>query len=342
MFLSTSSCTTSSAVKQPKVFFSFRRSPRRSDEALCTGTEGRRGVWDAQVMGSTEYTKMAVNSTNDRTWSGCAVLFLRCCNPGSDLLTFYKDKHGKFSMFKVIKLTLTDVAGGLDGYEILKLHDADPFLGVELKFMDALPCKRFLDSYACGSLLQFLSQHASRLLTLPDEVAMEAVLKAGTHILDHDLKNTDLCLQHIYQSQPVRLRDDEVTQLEQQLQNSYAPPAQTPQEVPKNCFLFQKRVFDDRPLTSADQQRFAAHVGRDWKRVGRALQKNCRALKGTAIDNLAYEYEREGLYEQAYQLLGRFIQSEGRSARLGRLISALEESKLTNMAEIMLDIQPRE
>lgn len=101
-------------------------------------------------------------------------------------------------------------------------------------------------------------------------------------------------------------------------------------------------ISDDRPLTSADQQRFAAHVGRDWKRVGRALQKSCRALKGPAIDNLAYEYEREGLYEQAYQLLGRFIQSEGRSAKLSRLISALEETKLTSMAEIMLGIQPRD
>ncbi|KAK1798246.1 hypothetical protein P4O66_006642 [Electrophorus voltai] len=293
-------------------------------------------------MDSTENRKLAVNCTNSCAWSGCAVLFLQCRNPGCDLLTFYKDKHGKFSLFKVIKLTLTDAVGGLDGYEILKLHDADPFLGVELKFMTLLSCKRFLDSYACGSLLQFLSQHASRLLELADGVPMEARLQAGTHILDQNLEDPDLCLHYIYQSQPVHLRDDEVTQLEQQLQNSYASPAPTSQEVPKNCFLFQKRVFDDRPLTSADQQRFAAHVGRDWKRVGRALQKSCRALKGPAIDNLAYEYEREGLYEQAYQLMGRFIQSEGRSARLGRLINALEESKLISMAEIMLDIQPRE
>lgn len=95
-------------------------------------------------------------------------------------------------------------------------------------------------------------------------------------------------------------------------------------------------------MTSSDQQRFASLVGRDWKRVGRVLQKTCRALKGPAIDNLAYEYEREGLYEQAYQLLGRFIQSEGRSARLGRLISALEETKLTGIAEIMLGIQSQE
>lgn len=45
--------------------------------------------------------------------------------------------------------------------------------------------------------------------------------------------------------QPVRLRDDEVTQLEQQLQNSYIPPIQTQKEVPKNCFLFQKRLFGE-------------------------------------------------------------------------------------------------
>ncbi|XP_076880036.1 tumor necrosis factor receptor type 1-associated DEATH domain protein [Brachyhypopomus gauderio] len=293
-------------------------------------------------MDSAGNMKLSENSRVNCTWSGCVVLFLKCKNPGSDLLTFYKEEPGKFSLFKVIKLTLTDAVGGLDGYEILKLHDADPFLGVELKFMATPPCKRFLDSYACGSLPEFLSQHASRLLGLSDGIAMEARLQAGTHILDQNLEDPELCLHYIYESQPVRLRDDEVTQLEQQLQNSYAPPTPTTPEVPKNCFMFQKRVFDDRPLTPVDQQRFAAHAGRDWKRVGRALQKTCRALKGPAIDNLAYEYEREGLYEQAYQLMGRFIQSEGRSARLGRLIGALEESKLISIAEIMLGVQPQE
>lgn len=95
----------------------------------------------------------------------------------------------------------SDVAGGLDGYEILKLHDADPFLGVELKFMDISPCRRFLDSYSCGSLLQFLSQHASRLLSIPDGVSVEAMLKAGTYTLDHSLQDQERCLQLIYQSQ---------------------------------------------------------------------------------------------------------------------------------------------
>lgn len=95
-------------------------------------------------------------------------------------------------------------------------------------------------------------------------------------------------------------------------------------------------------LAAGDLQRFSNGVGRDWRKVGRALGKNCRALKGPAIDNLAYEYEREGLYEQAYQLLSRFIQAEGSAARLGRLVRALEDSKLTSLAENILDIQPRE
>lgn len=95
-------------------------------------------------------------------------------------------------------------------------------------------------------------------------------------------------------------------------------------------------------LTGGDVQSFSSGVGRQWKHVGRALAKSCQALKGPAIDNLAYEYEREGLYEQAYQLLSRFIQAEGRAAKLSRLVKALEDCKLTSLAESILEIQPRE
>lgn len=95
-------------------------------------------------------------------------------------------------------------------------------------------------------------------------------------------------------------------------------------------------------LSTADVQSFSNGVGRQWKNVGRALGKSCRALKGPAIDNLAYEYEREGLYEQAYQLLNRFTQAEGSAAKLSRLVKALEDCKLTNLAENILDIQPQE
>lgn len=93
-------------------------------------------------------------------------------------------------------------------------------------------------------------------------------------------------------------------------------------------------------LSPADVQSFSNGVGRQWKYVGRALGKSCRALKGPAIDNLAYEYEREGLYEQAYQLLNRFIEAEGRAAKLSRLVKALEDCKLNNLVENILEIQP--
>lgn len=285
----------------------------------------------------------------DGPWTGCAVLFLQSSCPVVNLLSLYKEQQGKFSVFKVIKLTLTDSAGGLEGYEILKLHDAYPLLGVEVKFVEAGACRRFLESYSSGAVLQSLSQHACRLLPGNQELVVETQLKAGTYTLDHCLDNLELCLCHIHRSQPERLRDDEVAELEQQLQNqalshTHQPPMHTQEEgpVPSNCFKFQKSVFEDRMLTAEDLQCFSNGVGRQWKHVGRALGKSCRALKGPAIDNLAYEYERDGLYEQAYQLLSRFIQAEGREAKLGRLVKALEDCKLTSLAENILDLQPRE
>ncbi|KAL1007288.1 hypothetical protein UPYG_G00084570 [Umbra pygmaea] len=288
-----------------------------------------------------------VQNVEDGPWAGCAVLFLRSCHT-MNLLSLYKNTQGKFSVFKVIKLTLTDSAGGLEGYEILKMHDADPLLGVEVKFVDASACRRFLESYGSGAVQQSLSQHASRLLTDSQALSVETQLKAGIHTLDVCIHNLDLCLQHIHQSQPERLRDDEITELEQQLQSQalgHLPqPPTIPQEeipVPDNCFRFQEKVFENRMLEPGDLQRFSNGVGRDWRKVGRTLGKECRALNGPAIDNLAYEFEREGLYEMAYQLLNRFIQAEGREARLVRLVRALEENKLTSLAENILDIHPR-
>ncbi|XP_045889374.1 tumor necrosis factor receptor type 1-associated DEATH domain protein isoform X2 [Micropterus dolomieu] len=292
---------------------------------------------------------MADKSLDRGPWTGCAVMFLQSLCPGVNLLSLYKDQQGKFIIFKVIKLTLTDSAGGLGGYEILKVHDADPFLGVEVKFVDVATCQQFLESYSSGTVRQSLSQHACRLLALPQELAVETQLKASTHILDLYLDKLELCLQHIHLSQPERLRDEEIDHLEQQLQNQARGPAsqsaankQEGLPDPSNDFEFQNRKFEDRMLTAADVQSFSNGVGRQWKHVGRALGKSCRALKGPAIDNLAYEYEREGLYEQAYQLLSRFIQAEGRAAKLSRLVKALVDCKLTSLAENILDIQPRE
>lgn len=92
----------------------------------------------------------------------------------------------------------------------------------------------------------------------------------------------------------------------------------------------------NRPLNLQDQQTFARSVGLKWRRVGRSLQRSCRALRDPALDSLAYEYERDGLYEQAFQLLRRFIQAEGRRATLQRLVEALEENELTSLAEDLL------
>lgn len=95
----------------------------------------------------------------------------------------------------------SDSAGGLGGYEILKVHDADPFLGVEVKFEDVAACQQFLESYSSGAVRQSLSQHACRLLALPQEFTVETQLKASTHILDLYLDKLELCLQHIHLSQ---------------------------------------------------------------------------------------------------------------------------------------------
>lgn len=94
-----------------------------------------------------------------------------------------------------------DSARGLSGYEILKVHDADPFLGVEVKFMDVAACQQFLSSYSSGALHQSLSQHACRLLALPQELTVETQLKAGTHILDLCLDDLGRCLKHVHLSQ---------------------------------------------------------------------------------------------------------------------------------------------
>lgn len=289
---------------------------------------------------------MAGKAVSRGPWTGSAVLFLQSLCPGVNLLSLYKDNKGKFIIFKVIKLTLSDSAGGLAGYEILKVHDADPFLGVEIKFLDVNTCQQFLESYSSGTVGQSLSQHGCRLLSLPQDITVQTQLKASTHTLDLYLDQMELCLQQIHLSQPERLRDEEIEHLEQQLQsqafNNAQPSLPLTQEesVPINAFKFQNRVFKDRMLSQADVQSFSNGVGRYWKFVGRALGKNCRALKGPAIDNLAYEYEREGLYEQAYQLLNRFMQAEGREAKLSRLVKALEDCKLMSLAENILDIHP--
>lgn len=97
-------------------------------------------------------------------------------------------------------------------------------------------------------------------------------------------------------------------------------------------------LSDNRTITPDDHQKFAKSVSKKWKQVGRSLQSCCRALRDPVIDNLALEYDREGLYEQAYQMLLRFIQSEGKKATIARLIAALEENGLVSLAEELLGL----
>lgn len=67
--------------------------------------------------------------------------------------------------------------------------------------MDVAACQQFLNSYSSGALHQSLSQHACRLLALPQELTVETQLKAGTHILDLCLDDLERCLKHIHLSQ---------------------------------------------------------------------------------------------------------------------------------------------
>ncbi|KAH0619494.1 hypothetical protein JD844_000154, partial [Phrynosoma platyrhinos] len=122
-----------------------------------------------------------------------------------------------------------------------------------------------------------------------------------------------------------------------------SPPSYSSLEIAKplpqsDTFTFQDQQFANRKITLEDHQKFAKLVSKKWKQVGRSLQVNCRALRDPVIDNLAIEYEREGLYEQAYQLLRKFIDSEGKKATIQRLVAALEENGLISLAEELLGL----
>ncbi|MBN3281045.1 TRADD protein, partial [Polyodon spathula] len=282
------------------------------------------------------------SSSGSGGWTGSAFLFLQSNLQQVDLPVLYKNPEQKINVFKALKLTLSDSAGGLDGYEILKVHDTDSDLIIQIKFSDEMHCMAFLESYASGGLKQCLGQHLRAVLSVTEELEFDIKLKAGRKTLDDFLKDRDRCLRCIKEAQPDRLKDDEVAQLEKALQTIPPNSREEGSLLPSNSFKFQGRVYDDRRLTSSDHQKFAFEIGKQWKKVGRSLQKGCRALKDPAIDNLAYEFDRDGLYEQAYQMLNKFRQSEGKKAKLSRLISALEENGLMGIAERMLDIQPAE
>lgn len=218
-------------------------------------------------------------------------------------------------------------------------------------------CGRFLQAYREGALRTALQRCMAPALA-QEALRLQLELRAGAEQLDSWLTDEERCLNYILAQKPDRLRDEELAELEDELckltcdctgqggaiQVASAGskfPVSSPTEekpLPAACqtFLFHGQLVVNRPLTLQDQQTFARSVGLKWRRVGRSLQRNCRALRDPALDSLAYEYERDGLYEQAFQLLRRFMQAEGRRATLQRLVEALEENELTSLAEDLL------
>ncbi|XP_028665224.1 tumor necrosis factor receptor type 1-associated DEATH domain protein [Erpetoichthys calabaricus] len=279
------------------------------------------------------------SSPGSGTFSGSVLLFIRSKSNVVNLSALYNNPDKKDKVFKTLKIALVDAAGGIDGFEILKIIADDLEIILHIKFIKENSCRKFLDSYRSKGLQQSLIQH-TKVLVPSEDPRFETQLKTYSKILDDFIAEQDKCVHNIMEAQPNRLKDDEIEELETRLKkatlNSREPPR--PAGTPCSTFLFQDKHFDDRKLTGEDQQTFAKKIGKSWKKVGRCLQKTCRALQDPAIDNLAYEYDREGLYEQAYQMLGKFMQAEGKKATLSRLISALEETELAGVAELILGI----
>ncbi|XP_063168823.1 tumor necrosis factor receptor type 1-associated DEATH domain protein isoform X2 [Candoia aspera] len=302
-------------------------------------------------------------------WVGSAYLFVQATSKKVFLPTLYRNPEQRPCIFKALKLAFADSTGGLNGLDILKVHCSDPHLIIQLKFCKEENCRRFLQSYHQGDLQDALQRHLKVSLSLASLEPLKMKLKAGAETLDSMILEVERCLECISREKPDHLRDEEIAELEESLKilncqestcpllksplslgssppalNS-PPPSSSPSGLSKPLlqqptFTFQGQQFADRRITPDDHQKFAKLVSKKWKQVGRSLyvQSKCRALRDPLIDNLAIEYEREGLYEQAYQLLRRYIDSEGKKATIQRLITALEDNGLISLAEELLGL----
>uniref|UniRef100_A0A6J0UM51 Tumor necrosis factor receptor type 1-associated DEATH domain protein n=1 Tax=Pogona vitticeps TaxID=103695 RepID=A0A6J0UM51_9SAUR len=324
-----------------------------------------------------EESRMMGDSPN--VWVGSAYLFVQSTSEKVLLPMLYGNPQQKPSVFRAFKLALADSTGSLHGVDVLKVYCSEPHLIVQLKFSKEENCRRFLQSYREGTLQDSLQKHLKNTLSMASVVSVETELKAGAEKLDSMIREEDRCLACIYKEKPNRLRDEEIIELEESLLHlscseesktdqsgssspprslnsstpssnsslqslNSSPPSYSSLEIPgslpqADTFIFQDQPFANRRITPQDHQKFAKLVSKKWKQVGRSLQASCRALRDPVIDNLAMEYEREGLYEQAYQLLRRFIDSEGKRATIQRLIAALEDNGLLSIAEELLGVQ---
>lgn len=285
-------------------------------------------------------------------WIGSVFLFIWTDSCQPDLPALYRDSRQQLNVYKVLQLTLSDTTEDKHKAEILKVLNTDKQLITQIKFSSEEICARFLKSYFNGRLVSCLHNHLSTIFSVP-HARVYTQLQAGDKQLDSLLDDEQLCIKCISEQKPAHLKDEHIVQLEQSLKNLSLKSEQQisigtlcsdrgqtgggrnnlSQEV---TFAFHDQQFVDRVLSREDHQKFAKSVGKRWKLVGRTLSKTCRALQDPAIDNLAYEFEREGLYEQAYQMLLKYMQSEGKKATLSRLIDALVENELRGLAEDLL------
>ncbi|ELW56783.1 tumor necrosis factor receptor type 1-associated DEATH domain protein isoform X2 [Tupaia chinensis] len=302
---------------------------------------------------------MAAESNEHEEWVGSAYLFLESSLDKVVLSDVYAHPGQKVVMYKALQTALAEIGGSPDVLQMLKMHRSEPQLIVQLRFCGRLLCGRFLRAYREGALRAALQRCLAAALA-QRSLPLQLELRAGSERLDFLLADEERCLNCILAQKPDRLRDEELAELEHALRDltcgsggqgddvevtSIAPQSLVPspsEEKPAppsgQTFLFQGLPVVNRPLSLQDQQTFARLVGLKWRKVGRSLQRSCRALREPVLDTLAYEYERDGLYEQAFQLLQRFVQAEGRRATLQRLVEALEENELTSLAEDLLGL----
>ncbi|XP_063801497.1 tumor necrosis factor receptor type 1-associated DEATH domain protein [Pseudophryne corroboree] len=272
------------------------------------------------------------------------------------------------SVYAALSKALTDVSRvSTNSLEILKINRGDRELILHLKFCGQETCKSFLQDYRERRIHQHLQNQLGHCLTM-GSLIVHLELKVDGEKLDTILENENQCLRYIFSLKPSYQKDDELAELDRNLmqlslcsvtpQNSNSPSSQGSSLCPSsqgspphtlrsgssegNTFRFLGQEYVDRPLTAAHHQLFANSVGRSWKKVGRTLKKDCRALRDPAIENLAFEHEKEGLYEQAYQMLRRFIDCEGRKATLQRLVDALVDNELNGIAEDLLALPENE
>ncbi|XP_040185066.1 tumor necrosis factor receptor type 1-associated DEATH domain protein isoform X2 [Rana temporaria] len=288
-------------------------------------------------------------------WIGSVYLFMHT-DPNSLCAEYDTNKP---LMYKTLWDALSVFSRNSNSPEILKVLKSDRHLILHLKFNGEDTCLGFLRDYRERRVHLHIQEQLSRCLGIESlQVFLE--LKVDNIKLDMFLDEEEKCLGHIYSCKPSYVKDEDLAELEENFinlslgsshstQNSTSSTSPIGNSTPPlplrsissepSTFHFQGQDYADKPLTSEHQQRFANLVGKSWKKVGRSLKKNCRALEDPKIDNLAYEYDKEGLYEQAYQLLRCFMDGEGRKATLNRLVDALVECELNVIAEKLLSLE---